>query len=82
MRFLYKLYVQYWILGIKKYRINRLSIDDNYLTLSLIKIKDLGYENNNQLTPREMTEVEKVFSQYFTNVLIDYMSREFNIKIK
>jgi hypothetical protein len=79
--FLYKLYIQYKILGIKKYRIKELFIKDNSLTLSLIKIKDLGYENDVQLTPREMTEVRDILISYFPPILIDYVSKSFRSEI-
>ena len=48
-----------------KYKVRDFRVDDEFLTLYVYKVKDLGYNECQILTPREFEEVKYLVEEYF-----------------
>lgn len=65
------------LLNNDKYLIKDIYINqNNQLSISTIKTKDYNYNNDYNLTPRELMDLKKILEDYFDKtVIIDYVNK-------
>jgi hypothetical protein len=65
------------LLNNDKYLIKDIFINDNnQLSIYIIKTKDYNYNNDYNLTPRELMDLKKILEDYFDKtVIIDYVNK-------